>query len=150
MRFDRPYIVPAVVLSLIGFVIGSGCTANTETGTTSSADAPVIVCEHDDFELYIDEGLDIADMGISVTDAQGQELTLSDSLQKGTYTVTDTYIPRVLGAFEVYVTAMDSDGNVAKDVFFVSTKERPSAQPSDLAEANKALLETVTEAASVK
>lgn len=125
MLVKKSYVISGFAVMAVGVAVGMGCALENDTKDASVLDnVPVITANSDEIELYSDEAFEVSELGIKVVDSEDGALKESEILGPGTYVVTSTYIPNIVGSFEVYVEAMDSDGNIAKAVLFVKTKER--------------------------
>ena len=125
MLIKKSCVISGFAVVAVGVAVGTGCALENDSKNASASDnAPAITAKTEEIKLYSDEELDISEFEIKVVDSEDGTLKESDTLEPGAYVVTSTYIPNIVGSFEVYVEAMDSDGNIAKDVLFVKTKER--------------------------
>lgn len=125
MLVKKIYVISGFAVMAIGVVVGTACALENDTKDASAADnAPVITAKAEEIQLYSDEAFDVSEFEIMVADPEDGTLKESDVLEPGTYVVTSTYIPDISGSFEVYVDAMDSDENIAKEVFFIKVRER--------------------------
>lgn len=125
MLIKKSCVISGFAVMAVGVAVGTGYALENDIKDASASDnVPVITANSDEIELCSDEAFEVSELGIKVVDSEDGALKESEILGPGTYVVTSTYIPNIVGSFEVYVEAMDSDGNIAKDVLFVKTKER--------------------------
>ena len=83
---------------------------------------PEISLDKESIDIKLNEEFDEIDNISSVTDVVDGELTLSDTLEPGTYTVTSDVDNSTLGDYTVTVNAMDVNGNTESKSYTVNVK----------------------------
>ena len=87
--------------------------------------APAITLSQDSVSLYVGDSFDAGSYVSSVKDPVDGDLTKSDTLEKGTYTVSTDYADEE-GSYTVTVKAMDRHGNISTQTMDVTVSAKPA------------------------
>ena len=87
---------------------------------------PEIAFSKEQVEIWTDDDFDPAANIASVSDGRGHDLTLSEQLSPGTYTVEDNVDVSVPGEYTVSVHAMSPSGNTAEASYIVAVSDVPA------------------------
>ncbi len=88
---------------------------------------PEIAFSNEQIELWKDDGFDPAENIASVSDGRIQDLTPSDTLTPGTYTIESNVDVSSPGEYTVTVHAMSPSGNTAQASYAVTVSEAPAS-----------------------